>query len=158
MNPVMKKMGHIVSATFFAIIAGSAANADGVLARCGASDGFSFFLHDEIMNPNGPFWDRDGMSEGYIQLIKLGEEWDIQFGDALNEYSYRQDGARVLPWGNTNQTLTVGIFRQEYIDIYSFDAHTSEVVWSSHKMGTPIRKVGVYTADCSYISPELPSQ
>jgi len=43
-------------------------------------------------------------------------------------------------------------FRGTYTDIYTFDAGTSEVVWSSHKIGTLVKKVAIYRADCSFIA------
>jgi hypothetical protein len=122
---------------------------EGVVARCGASTGLSYFFFDEVMNPEGPDWSDDGLSNGNILLVRLGQEWDIQFGDSIGAYGYRQDGAGVIPLGNENGKLTVGAFHPNYTDIYTFNFADKEVLWTSHKIGTAITKVGVYRAECS---------
>lgn len=132
--------------------------AEGVVARCGASDGYAYYFRDELMNPDGPNWTTDGISSGQLLLIKLGDEWDIQYGDTIGEYGYRQDGAQVIPLGEAGGKLTVGAFRGTYTDIFTFDSIQKEVVWSSHKIGTVISKVGTYQADCSMVSLSPPNQ
>ncbi len=139
----------VISATHSAIAA------EGVLARCGASKGYGYFLYDEIMNPKGPSWNEDGISDGKILLVKLGDEWDIQFGDTVGEYGYRQDGAKVIPLGGADGKMTIGAFAGSYTDVYTFDFTQKEVVWSSHKIGTPIPKVGTYRANCSFVNQTL---
>lgn len=69
---------------------------EGVIIRCGASEGHSFFF-ESFANPDGPNWDTDRISGGKIILVRLGEEWDIQFDDARGASGYRQDGANVVP-------------------------------------------------------------
>jgi len=128
---------------------------DGVIARCGASEGQSYFFHDPVMYPNGPDWDDDGISNGKLLLVRLGEEWDIQFGDTVGDYGYRQDGATVFPVGQTEDMLTIGAFRGTYVDMFTFNFSNSEVLWTSHKIGTAIAKVGIYRAECSQMSPIL---
>ncbi len=127
----------------------SLAIADGVLARCGASFGTGYFFHDDVTNPGGPEWSTDRITDGNLLLVRLGDEWDIQFGDSIGEYGYRQDGAEVIPLGQADGMLTVGAFRGTYTDIFTFDFEGDEVVWTSHKTGTVIKKVAVYRAECT---------
>lgn len=68
----------------------------GVIIRCGASEGHSFFF-EGFANPDGPNWDTDRISGGKIILVRLGDEWDIQFDDAIGASGYRQDGAKLFP-------------------------------------------------------------
>ena len=126
----------------------SSQSGEGVLARCGASSGVGYFFFDELFNPEGPDWSDDGISNGNILLVRLGDEWDIQFGDTLGAYGYRQDGAEVIPLGNASDKLTVGAFHPNYTDIYTFNFSGAEVVWSSHKIGPLMTKVAIYQADC----------
>lgn len=137
------------------LIPGAVAAQDGVIARCGASEGQGYFFHDPVMYPNGPEWADDGISNGKLLLVRLGEEWDIQFGDTIGEYGYRQDGATVFPVGQTEDILTIGAFRGTYVDMYTFNFSNNEVLWTSHKIGTAIAKVGIYRAECSQMSPIL---
>jgi hypothetical protein len=131
-----------------------AQSGEGVLARCGASAGQGYFFYDEVMNPQGPSWKRDGISNGHILLVKLGQEWDIQFGDSIGAYGFRQDGAEVIPLGSANGLLTVGAFHPNYTEIYTFNLISKEVLWTSHKIGTAITKVAIYRAECDAISGE----
>jgi len=132
--------------------------AEGVVARCGASDGYTYYFRDDLMNPDGPNWSKDGISNGQFLLVKLGDEWDIQYGDTIGEYGYRQDGANVMPLGEANGKITIGAFRGTYTDIFTFDSIQKEVVWSSHKIGTVISKAGTYQADCSIVNLSPPNQ
>lgn len=120
----------------------------GVLIRCGASTGHGFFFRDEVNNPSGPNWAEDGMSKGKIILIKLGDEWDIQFDDGIGAYGYRQDGAKVIPLLNKPGMITVGAFNANYADLYTFDFVGKKVAWSSNKLGPIVAKVAAYSADC----------
>ena len=74
-----------------------AQTSEGVIARCGASSGQAYFFKDELRNPEGGKWQQDGMSQGKIILVRLGEEWDMQLDDALGANSYRQM-AQTLYW------------------------------------------------------------
>jgi hypothetical protein len=122
---------------------------DGVLMRCGASSGHGYFFYDELTNPSGPNWADDGISQGKIILIRLGEEWDIQFDDAVGAFGYRQDGAVVLPMLEKPGMLTVAAIGQNYVDIYTFDFIGKTVAWSSNKIGPIVAKVSAYSADCN---------
>ena len=121
---------------------------DGVLARCGASIGQAFHFKDDVFNPKGPDWSEDGMRNGKIILVKLGEEWDIQFDDAFGSYGYRQDGAKVIFLHGKPGMLVDGAFGSSYADIYTFDFAEKIVAWSSNKIGPVGPKVAVYTATC----------
>lgn len=124
-----------------------AQSGDGVLIRCGASKGYGYFLKNELTNPNGPSWQEDGFSTGKIVLVRLGSEWDIQFSDTVGESGYRQQGASVVPLMRNDHLLTMGVFHENYSDIYTFDFRHREVVWTSNRH-YPINKVAVYRADC----------
>ena len=128
----------------------SVANAqDGALIRCGASAGQSYFFKDDVFTRDRSNWEEDGISSGKIVLIKLGEEYDILFDDAAGAYGYREDGAAVISISQIDQRQTIGAFHATYTDIFTFDFENEELVWSSHKIGTLIKKVGIYQADCS---------
>lgn len=144
---VYKSILGITLATITSGEIASAQSGEGVLLRCGASTGQGYFFYDEVMNPTGPSWDHDGIANGQILLVKLGQEWDIQFGDAIGAYGYRQDGAEVMPLGSSDSFLTVGAFHRYYTDIYTFNLLSNEVLWTSHKIGA-IPKVAIYRAEC----------
>ncbi|CUJ83011.1 hypothetical protein RUE5091_00059 [Ruegeria denitrificans] len=122
---------------------------EGVLARCGASKGTGYFFKDELVNPDGPEWADDGISKGKIVLVKLGDEWDIQFDDTAGSYGYREDGATVFPVGSSGSKLTIAAMHPNYSDIYTFNFAEGEVLWTSHKIGTATTKVAIYRAECA---------
>lgn len=119
-----------------------------VIIHCGPSEGTSYFFRQEFLNPDGPSWEDDGISNGRIILVREGDEWDILFGDIAGNYGYRQDGAEVLLLNSNEGFLTVGAFSNNYVEIYTFNLIDREVAWTSHKTGTPIPKVAAYHADC----------
>lgn len=122
---------------------------EGVVIRCGASSGTGYFFRDPLTNPDGPNWQDDGISNGKIVLVRLGDEWDIQFDDTVGAYGYRQDGARVVPLNINSSLITIGAFAINYVDLYTFNLLTNEVLWTSHKTGTLVTKVALYRAECS---------
>ncbi len=153
MNAFIKFNTSVLSAFLaFAHVPSSVSASEGAVVRCGASKGTGYYFYDEIMNPKGPEWSEDGISDGKLILISLGDEWDIQFDDVAGAFGYRQDGAEVVPLGSTENKLTIGAFRGTYTDVYTFDLTQKEVVWSSHKIGTPIPKVAIYRAPCSFVA------
>lgn len=121
---------------------------EGVLIRCGASKGEAYYFADDLLNPDGPNWTEDGSSTGKILLVRLGDEWDIQFNDAIGTSGYRQDGAKVFPLTSSDTFLMIGAFHENYSDIYTFDIINNEVAWTSSKIGPIIAKSAVYRADC----------
>jgi hypothetical protein len=126
----------------------NAQQGDGVLMRCGASTGHGYFFYDELTNPRGPYWDVDRISNGRIVLLRLGDEWDIQFDDSVGAFGYRQDGASVLPILEKPGMLTVAAFGLNYADIYTFDFIGKKVAWSSNKIGPIVPRVAAFSADC----------
>ncbi|WP_135428743.1 hypothetical protein [Pseudotabrizicola sediminis] len=140
---------RILSAVLLAALpaTASAQLSDGAIIRCGASSGHSFFFKG-TMNPSGPNWDADGISSGKIVLIRLGDEWDIQFDDFAGSSGYRQDGAKVFPLMETDSLLTVGAFNAQYVDIYTFDLANKVVGWTSNKHGPITPKSAAYSATC----------
>ncbi len=125
----------------------SAQSFSGTIIRCGASSGHAYFFKGS-MNPGGPNWEADGLSSGKIVLIRLGDEWDIQFDDVAGSYGYRQDGARVIPLLETDSLLSVGAFNAQYVDIYTFDLANRVVGWTSNKHGPFAAKTAAYSATC----------
>jgi hypothetical protein len=125
----------------------ASAQTDGALFRCGASSGHGFFFKSSL-NPDGPSWEIDGITGGEIVLIRLGDEWDIQFDDSIGASGYREDGAEVFPLMEADGFLTVGAFHANYVDIYTFDFANRVVGWTSNKHGPIAPKVSVFSANC----------
>ena len=120
---------------------------EGVIARCGASSGHSYFFETEP-DQAAPVWEADRIAQGKIVLVRLGDEWDIQFDDYVGSYSYRQDGAVVMPLLESGNLLTVGVFNNDYVDVYTFDLASRTVGWSSNKHGPFLPKVSAFAAAC----------
>ena len=123
-----------------------------VWAMCGASQGQGYYFKDDFMNPDGPNWTEDGISDGQITLVENGDQFDILFGDVAGATGYVQDGAQVILLHLSDKYIRVGAFHNNYADIYNFDRQTSEVVWSSNKSGPITGKVSVYVAKCRFVN------
>jgi len=152
MGDIMRFKRLAIAVTASVIAWNGATAQEGAIARCGASFGQGFFFWDELTNPSGPNWDDDAIANGKIVLIRLGDEWDIQFDDAARASGYRQDGATVLVLGDSGDKLIVGAFRGTYSDVYTFDFIGRSVTWTSHKLGPIVAKVGIYQADCPWMA------
>jgi len=123
-----------------------------VWAMCGASKGQGYYFKDELMNPDGPNWSEDGISNGQITLVENRDQVDILFGDAARATGYVQDGAQVILLHLSDKYIRVGAFHNNYADIYNFNRETSEVVWSSNKSGPITGKVAVYVSKCQFVN------
>lgn len=119
-----------------------------VIARCGPSHGYGWYFQDPFWKPDGSSWMDDGISDGAIILERRGEDYDIRFSDVAGGFTYRSDGATVLLLGQEGGRMTVGAFRGNYADIYTFDLINAEVAWTSQKLGPLAPKVAVYRAEC----------
>jgi hypothetical protein len=88
------------------------------------------------------------MSNGKIILVLVDKEFDILFNDAYGLFGYREDGANVVVNGINSDIITVTAVNKKYLDTYTFDTSEKQVLWTSHKWGTRIKKVAIFHADC----------
>lgn len=121
---------------------------EGVLARCGASIGQAFYFKDLMFSPDGASWSEDGLKNGKIVLVRLGEEWDIQFDDVVGASGYREQGFKVIQLMQKPGMVTVGAFSQSVAAIYTFDLDNKMVGWTLNGIGPYPPKVAVYSALC----------
>jgi hypothetical protein len=121
---------------------------NGLIARCGASSGTAYYFSDPLLNPEGPQWVEDGLSNGQIILTSIDGEWDIKFSDVRGGNSYREDGAVVIKVGENKGKLNIVAAHPNYVDTYTFNLFDREVVWTSHKLGPLPPKVAIYRAEC----------
>jgi len=118
------------------------------IISCGPSEGTAYFFADSLFNPDGPNWTSDSITNGSIRLVSVGEEFDIQFGDAIGGSSYAAEGARVLSISANESKATFGAFHSNFTEIYTFDFENKVVAWSTHKIGPFAPKVATYVATC----------
>lgn len=120
----------------------------GVIARCGASKGYSFYFKDDLFMPGGSKWADDAISNGKIILVRLGDEWDIQWDDSVLTSGYRQQGFKVVPLMNKPGMVAVGAFSETGSDIYVFDLANKTVGWTTNVIGPLAPKIGAFSAEC----------
>jgi hypothetical protein len=131
-----------------ALFLGTASHAE-VVADCGSSTGYAFFLKGSKASSDTGVWVKDGKKEGRIILLLRGpEDWDIQFNDILESSGYRREGAKVVLLQETETLLQFGAFHADYTEVYIFDFSNKEVVWTSSKTDRQQVKVASYHADC----------
>ncbi|CUJ87647.1 hypothetical protein PH7735_00796 [Shimia thalassica] len=127
-------------------VAGSALAAnETMLMKCGASSGKAYFF-------NGEGWINDTIKDGQIILIGnaggVEGEYDIRFTDAFGAKGYVSDGAAVFLAGSDRGKFSFIAAHSNYTAQYTFDVTRNEVLWTSHKTGTIVQKVGLYYAEC----------
>ena len=125
-----------------------------VLMECIASAGFSYFIEGGALplDPTKGEWEPDGINPGGISLIQDGDNFDIIQSDATGStFSAKGDGANVVALSQSQTWwLILVLYPGEAMETYQFDkrSHGGEVVWTQHKFGDMVKKVGAFKASC----------
>ena len=128
------------------------------IAKCGASDGYSYFPKAGLgaADQDTGEWHRDGIKDGRFTLTEISENvFDLLILDASGGiYSAKQDGAKIIILGSTKKSLSFLVsYPNAYVETYTFmrnEDDDAEAMWTSNKWGTPIPKAGAYRASCSF--------
>lgn len=90
-----------------------------VVATCGASTGYSYFLPGPTVPPEEVGWAEDGISNGGIQLIRDGDSFDIVYTDAIGGRSVQADGATVIGYPASSGFLVLAVY-PDLVETYQF--------------------------------------
>src|SRR5262245_52156023 len=125
-----------------------------ILTRCGASAGFSYYLpHPLVGKDTG--WQKDGVSQGQMQLILDGNDYDVIYTDNVGTRSSRADGFRILnlPGAEGGRLLLVGAHPSSgAMEHWLFSINErgeGVVVWGTIRSGANFPKSSLMKADCS---------
>ena len=130
----------------------SGANAQQVVAQCGASKGQTVFLNSSKL-----VWENDGITNGSLTFIKLKNgKFDIITKDAMKSFSYTDDGASIvtLEEGDNKKTLVV-MHSNTVIEVFQLTLEkngSGVLIWTATKNGAPnslVTKGSLFTAICS---------
>src|SRR6266446_8392912 len=110
------------------------AGAQTVVTVCGAASGYSFYL-----NPSDG-WQRDGISQGTVTILRNGDDFDLIIKDAWATFSARGDEATVVRiYGDTDREMTlVAIYPLGSTEVYqlTLDANgRGKLIWATTKNG-----------------------
>jgi hypothetical protein len=140
----------IAAMAFAAGLFSSASNAE-VIATCGASDGWAYYVPGGISPVKKAEWTKDGISKGSFQLIRSGEDFDVIFSDASGgTLSAKADGATVIgaatPGGDYIVHVLYAIAAETYVFWMSDKPPT--VSFSQAKFAAHIPKHSLMVAAC----------
>ena len=120
------------------------------LIACGPSDGYAYYLPQNLVPVEESGWKKDELPNGAFSLVKNGDEVDIVYKDATGVVnSSKAAGASVSLLGMSKSNLLVAVqYKNVLIELYTFDMIGKLVVWSQHKYGAPVNKVSVFRSKC----------
>lgn len=111
---------------------------------CGGSKGHSYFLRDG--------WSEDAISQGVIILRRLGDEFDVQIGDATaRTFSARDDGAAVFGREQGGVIQVVAVYPTLTVETYLFSAPVKgrvTLAWTSSKRSGFADRASVFVSSC----------
>lgn len=129
------------------------ANAE-VIATCGPSEGHAYY---PITAPNqkDSGWRKEALPEGFFQLIRTGEEYDVLVSDDKGELqSARAKGGQVSLTGDDSGHLVVLVFYEgKALDTYVFwvpVAGKATVTYSQSRFGEAVAKQSLLRASCKW--------
>lgn len=118
-----------------------------VLATCGASSGYSYYLPGPITTAEQAGWTEDGISAGGVQLMMDGDSFDIIYTDAIGGRSARADGGTVVGYEAAAGFLVLVAY-PDVIETYQFNTEAKQLVWTQNKAHSITRKLAAFVADC----------
>ena len=149
------KAASIALAALIALGAGSAANAQEILADCGASSGYSYF-------PTGPEpgWTEDGVTGGSLRFtVDRAGAPNIVFVDATGVQSDAAALGARMSFSHRNPArgefgivlVYPDLGLAETYNVVRLTDGRRRLLWTANRPRPPqvdIIKVGAYTADC----------
>lgn len=144
----MRTWHMIVAAMAWAMPGDSSAE---ILALCGASDGYAYYLPKNLSKPDDAGWTDDAISTGSFQLIRAGEDFDIIYTDTTGHtLSAKGDGGSISGIVTEDGDVVVQVIYERVIEVYVFWLSLADPVatFSSAKFGTIFPKHAVMAAKC----------
>jgi hypothetical protein len=122
-----------------------------VVASCGASEGWGYFVPSGLVPKEESGWEKDRISKGSFQLVRRLEEWDIVYTDTIGTTSARATGGQVFGFATKDGDIVVNVLYPHSFETYVFWLSLPEPVasYSQAKHGTAIRKHAVMVAKCA---------
>ena len=125
-----------------------------VMASCGPSAGYSYFVDNGMLNKSDVGFQTDGISKGNFQIVQDGDfkNWDVIHIDVTgNQISALADGGSVVMLGGeiTGFYLMVN-YPKASVEVYTLRPLTKEVNWIKTTNNTMVSKTAVYTSKCIF--------
>jgi len=149
----MGKAGWLV---FLYALTWSCTASSGVITKCDASEGYSYFVEGGLVPKNKAGWTKDQTSKGSYLLLRDGDAFDIIFSAAVDRtISSREDGARIVPiFEEAGTYVFIVNYPRKHVEIWAFTLDSSGrgfVIFhqARYGLGFPIRKHTVFRAPCN---------
>ena len=125
-----------------------------MITRCGSSSGYAHYPESELVSKAQAGWRKDGISNGALQLVRDGEQFDVVYTDAAGTRSARSDGFQIIRVKGTaaDRYLLVGVNAVSgVVEHWLFIVDGSgrgTVVWGSIRGGPTLPKSSLMEAAC----------
>lgn len=132
------------------IACGSSAQAE-VVATCGASKGWGYYVPGGLNPDQKPELVQDAILKGSFQLIRSGDDFDIIATDASGgTFSAKADGGKVIGATTQEGNIVVHVFYKVTAETYIFWLATRDptVSYSQAKFSAGIPKHSLMVATC----------
>jgi hypothetical protein len=146
---------RIITLVLLTVLCSETAAAE-VVTRCGASDGFAYYLPGGAVPTDKSRWRKDAITNGRIELLASGTQFDIIHTDAGGvSKSARADGFEIitLPQPQSGSLLIIGVHAQHALMehwLFNLDADgVGILIWGTSRASTIIRKSALYEAKCT---------
>lgn len=113
------------------------------LYTCEGSEGLGYFVGQGLQ--------RELIGKGVIILRKRNEEYDLLVGDAVRQFSVKDDGASIYGWEILGAVQLVAMYKGVTIESYLFSEAKNgkaTLIWSSNKVSPLTKRVLVFESRC----------
>lgn len=126
-----------------------------VITRCGASEGYAYYVEGALVPKNKAGWTKDAITGGSHLLLKDGETFDIIFTDAMKRtVSSREDGGQIIRIAENGGTYVILVNYPNSVEtwVFNLDSNGKGVVTfhqARYGDAVPVRKHSVMRASCA---------
>ena len=146
-------MKHLFLALCLIVLAAATNQASaGVIAECGASEGYAYYFSGLLVSEEDAGWQRDKISTGSVSIVELDGDLDVIFSDATGRTkSSRANGAEVFPVGNNVDEEIISVmvlYVGRVIEVYTYNAKAKKLILVQQKIDDLVNKASIMVSDC----------
>lgn len=125
-----------------------------ILARCGASDGQSYYFEGGFVGPGQGGWKKDGVDDGRVTVfLNENDQLDLLVKDRATTRSYLKAGYKVglINFDQATKTMLISAYGSDFSETYLIrqdDAGIGTMVWTISKITPAIAKSSTMQAPC----------
>jgi hypothetical protein len=123
-----------------------------IIAECGASAGYSFYLQGPNVPANKSGWTDDKISKGSTSIVLIDDKFDVLFSDGNSKNkSSRADGAQVILLGvnSTEKSFSLlVVYKGNSAEIYTYHGLSKTLIQQPARYNAAVNSTKMMVSKC----------